>query len=579
MSQRGETMSTIQFKEANCKNCHKCIRSCPVKAIAFNNQQASIIEKDCILCGNCLKACPQNAKSVRSDVSKVKSFIEKNEKVYVSLAPSYMAAFEASSPNKIFGVLKRLGFTHIEETAVGAIQVSKEYDRLAREKKMTNIITTACPTLIFLIEKYYPQLIDQMAPVVSPMIAHAKMMRAMYGPRIKIVFIGPCLAKKEECNDFQNEGIVDAVITFEELQNWIDTEGINFEDEEEEQKGISNPIARFYPAPGGIIKTLSSDVKKNYKCIGIDGIDRCTEVLESINTGKLSGYILEMNTCAGGCIGGPCSKTLEGGFLEARERLSNYIKRCSKEIRPGIIEDAKVDLKKKFFDRSKKPNIPDEKTIREILSKIGKFDKEKELNCGACGYSSCREKAIAVYNQKAELYMCLPYMKERAESISNLVMQSTPNAIFALDRELRIQECNHSAERIFGINKDTIHGKYIYELLDCPDFEAVRETRQSIVNKKFSYDEYKVIVEQSTMYIEEHQVLLVVMKDITAEEKQKQHMYEIRSDAADIAQKVIEKQMRVVQEIASILGETTAETKIALTKLKKSMLQETGDEK
>lgn len=572
-------MSTIQFKEANCKNCYKCIRSCPVKAIAFNNEQASIVEEDCILCGKCLHVCPQNAKSVKSDTDKVKAFLEKGEKVYVSLAPSFAAAFERSNPQKIFGALKRLGFTHIEETAVGAVQVSKEYDRLLRERKMTNIITTACPTIVFLIEKYYPQLLEQMAPVASPVIAHAKMMRAMYGPRIKVVFIGPCISKKQECNDLQNGGLVDAVITFEELEIWMADENIDFEGTGEELKGVSNPAARFYPAPGGIIKTLDSKSRKNYKCIGIDGIDRCMEILESIKNGEVSSYFIEMNSCAGGCIGGPCIKSIRGGFLEARDRIITHAKRFYNSCSPGVVEDGKVNLHKKFVNRSGHYVIPDETTIRVILSKIGKYSSDNELNCGACGYSSCRDKAIAVYNKKADLHMCLPYMRERAESISNIIINSTPNAIFALDQELRIQECNLSAERFFGLNNADMLGKNIYELLDCPDFEYVRETRQDLVNRKYCYEKYGVTVEQSTLYVKDHKIIIAVMKDITAEEKQKQQMNKIRSDAADIAQKVIEKQMRVAQEIASLLGETTAETKIALTKLKKSMLPETGDEK
>jgi iron only hydrogenase large subunit-like protein len=208
-------MSIIQFKEANCKNCYQCIRSCPVKAIAFVNEQAHIIEEDCMLCGNCLTACPQNAKVVKSEVDTVKAFIRKKEKVYVSLAPSFVSVYGNEDERWLFAALKKLGFTYIEETAVGAVQVSKQYDRLISERKMKNIITTCCPSITLLVQKYYPELVDQLAPVVSPMIAHAKMLRETYGSRIRVVFIGPCLSKKDECNDLQNSGAVDAIMTFD----------------------------------------------------------------------------------------------------------------------------------------------------------------------------------------------------------------------------------------------------------------------------------------------------------------------------------------------------------------------------
>ncbi|MCX7710568.1 MAG: 4Fe-4S dicluster domain-containing protein [Clostridia bacterium] len=572
-------MSIIQFKEANCKNCYKCLRSCPVKAIAFFKDQASILEEDCMLCGNCLTVCPQNAKSVKSDIDTVKEFIKKKEKVYVSLAPSYVAAFETSDERQIIASIKKLGFTYIEETAVGAVQVSKEYEKLLLEKKMKNIITTACPSISLLIQKYYPELVEQMAPVVSPMIAHAKMLRETYGNRIRVVFIGPCLSKKDECRDLQNSGAVDAVITFEELEQWLETEGIDLEmDSGDEIKGIKDLTARLYPIPGGIIKTIDSKSRKNYKCISVDGVDRCMRILDSIKNDGVENYFIEMNSCSGGCIGGPCMKPLKGGFLEARDRLIGYIKRGMKEERGLLDQNVKVDLSKKFFDMSKELRVPSESVIAAILNRIGKFNKDQELNCGACGYSSCREKAIAVFNNKAQLHMCLPYMRERAESISNLIINTTPNAIIALDTNLCIQEINLSAQKIFKLDKN-MEGTSIYEILECEDFQNVLDSKTSIYDQKFYYEKYDITVEQTIIYVPEQNIVVVILKDITKEEKTRQQMYQVRAETVDIAQKVIEKQMRVAQEIASLLGETTAETKVALTKLKKSIMAEEGEVK
>jgi len=570
-------MSTIQLKKANCRNCYKCIRSCPVKAISFNDEQASIIEKECILCGKCIQVCPQNAKFVRSDIEKVKGFIDRNEKVYVSIAPSFVAAFECDDPKKIFGVLRKLGFIHAEETAIGAVQVSREYDKLIRAKSMANIISTACPTIVALVEKYYEDLIPQLAPVVSPVIAHAKMMRDMYGSRIRVVFIGPCISKKDECSDENYESVVDAVITFEELQEWMDMENLDFNSEELDINGLKNPYAAFYPAPGGIIKTLDTESKKNYKCIGVDGVERCMEILDSIRSGSVNNYFFEMNGCAGGCLGGPCMKKLNGGFLESRERLVNHTKKHTKDTNYGVVESAKVDFGKTYINRAVKNIIPDAEIIKDILKRIGKFNESQLLNCSACGYSGCKEKAVAVYNKKADLNMCLPYMRERAESFSNIVINATPNAILVLDQNLEIQDCNYSAEIMLGKSKEDIKGNHIYKIMFCDDFQIVCETKEDLVNKKHYYEEFDITVEQSILYLNEQHLILAIIKDITSEEKQKQNIYNLRSDAVDIAQKVINNQMRVAQEIASLLGETTAETKIALTKLKKSMQQEESE--
>ena len=214
------------------------------------------------------------------------------------------------------------------------------------------------------------------------------------------------------------------------------------------------------------------------------------------------------------------------------------------------------------------------------MNKIGKFSREKELYCGACGYSNCREKAIAVYNKKADINMCLPYMRESAESISNLIINSTPNAIFALNEDLTIKELNFSARKLFGFEgPDIIVGKKIFEAINCPDFEFVRKTGEAIINKKYHYVESDIFVEQSILYVKEQQMIFVFMKDITEDEKKQEQMFKVRSETVEIAQKVIDKQMRVAQQIASLLGETTAETKVALTKLKKSIQSEIGENK
>lgn len=568
-------MSTIRFKEANCRNCYKCIRSCPVKAISFKNEQAQIMEQNCVLCGKCLQVCPQNAKSVVDDLDKVKEFIKNNEKVYLSLAPSYPAEFDVKGFRQMAGALRKLGFTYVEETALGAAKVSMEYEKLIRQGDMKNIISTACPVIVSLVEKYYPELIEQLAPVVSPMIAHVKMMREIYGSEGRMVFIGPCLAKKEEYKDFVNDNLIDAVLTFEELQRWMDMEGIVF-DEDNDMDAGEELVSRFYPVPGGILKTLKGDSGK-YRYISIDGTEQCMKALESIKSGRVSNYFIEMNSCSGGCVNGPCIKSLPGGLLEAKDRIFRSAEKFTAVMDYNSVYHGSISFTKKFYDKSKPYDIPDDDTIREILKKIGKFSTDDELNCGGCGYSSCREKAIAVYNNKAELHMCLPYMRERAESISNIIINSTPNAIIALDRKLNIQEMNSAATDLFNLNGELRIGESIHNILDCPEFEIVRDTGKDILNRKCRYESFDITVEQSILHAKEHDTIIIIMKNITEEEKQRQYMQKMRCETAEVAQKVIEKQMMVAQEIASLLGETTAETKVALTKLRDSIISRDGE--
>lgn len=574
-------MGTIQFKEVNCKNCYKCIRSCPVKAISFSNDHARVIEDECILCGKCLHVCPQNAKHVINDIDKVKGFIDKKHKVYASIAPSFAPAFNIKDEMQMSGVFRKLGFTYVEETAVGAEIVSAEYKKLLLENKMTNIITTACPTIVSLIEKHYPELISQLAPVVSPMIAHAKMMKELYGSKIKVVFIGPCLSKKEDYKDLQNDNTVDAVLTFEEFETWLKDEGLSFndacEDTDEEDYRKRSLITRFYPAPGGILQSLGPLKNYKYRCIKFDGIEECMDILNQIEEDNIKGYFIEMNSCTGGCLGGPCMNSGSHGYLMMREKLISFITRSASRASSYMKYDTRADFSKVFVNKSKKYAIPTEKEISAILNKIGKFSKEDELNCGTCGYPTCRDKAIAVYNGKAELHMCLPYMRERAESISNIILNLSPNAIFALNEDLTVNAANSTARKLFRLDAIELRYINIFDIINCPEILTVMETKNDIYNMKCNYDEYGLVVEQSIIYVRDQERIIIFIKDITKEENNRKEMLKMQYETAEMAQKVIDKQMVAAQEIASLLGETTAETKVVLTKLKKAIESKIGE--
>jgi len=559
-------MSVIGLKKANCKNCYKCVKVCPVKSIKVENQQAQIIERGCILCGTCLSECPQNAKTLNSDIAMVKDYIEKGEKVILSIAPSYYGSFDFASPQQFAGAVKALGFYGVSETSEGAAYVTAEYDHLLKTNIMKNIITTCCPSANQLIECYYPDLIDQMAPVVSPMIAHARLLKQNYRDA-HVVFAGPCIAKIDEAADMRHCNDVDAVFTFDDLSHWFEESGIAMDQAQPATfLNSSSKIARMYPVTQGILASLRAkgDIG-DWKLLSVSGSTECMELCQSLQRGEMSHCFIEINMCKGSCINGPVSIRNPISRFSNKLKIEDYAHE-DEPLYSSLPEHIPMGMQ--FVNRSIHEDIPDEATIRAILSKIGKETPEQELNCGSCGYSSCRAKAIAVYQNKAELTMCMPYMKERAESLANYVLSETPNITLIVDEDMNIIEFNTAAEKAFKISRHEALQKCLYELINTADFQFVFESKQSIVDKKVAYKEYGVVTMQNIIYISKENYAMGIFYDITAEVEEQEKKYKRNVETMEMAQKVINKQMVAAQQIASLLGETTAETKVTLTKLK-----------
>ena len=589
-------MKIIDFKNASCKHCYKCVRSCSVKAIRVKNAQAQIMKEYCILCGKCLEVCPQNAKTFVSDLDRVKYYIRSGERVVVSIAPSYLGIMDYEMPGQVVDALLKLGFTAVRETAEGAALVTAEYGKILAEGQMTNMITTCCPSVNDLIEKYYPALVKFMAPVVSPMVAHGRLIKKIYGDDTKVVFLGPCVAKKEEAEgDERTEGAIDAVIHFGELKEWMQSENIRLN--ECENRPMANPdpkINRVYPISRGVIQSVmlskpvsgqmetqsNSDIQagrdarlSGYRHMFVDGIENCRELLEAMEAGEIQNSFIEMNMCEGGCIKGPATTKMEFSRYRARFHIEDQVEYAPAETIETPIDVAMVKM---FRSRKENDRMPTEAEIREILKATGKYNKNQELNCGACGYTSCREKAIAVFQGKAELDMCLPHTYEQAQSMSNLVLEATPNMILIIRSDLRISEFNAKAEKVFKVSRQEALERYIYEFMDASLFEEILLTRQSIHRRKMELEPYGITVLTSVIYMEDQDSLLTIIQDITAEEKELEHQYQLKMKTVEAAQMVIDKQMMVAQEIAGLLGETTAETKATLNQLKRSMLEDDG---
>lgn len=569
-------MAIIGLKAANCKNCYKCVKVCPVKSIKVTNAQAQIIDRDCILCGTCLEQCPQNAKTLNSEVAIVKEFIKSGEKIILSVAPSYYASFDFDDAKKFAGAVKALGFYGVAETSMGAAYVTAEYHKLMLENKMKNIITTCCPSANRLIEMYYPSLIDQMAPVVSPMIAHAHLLKQTFGHGVRVVFVGPCIAKIDEASDMRHSNEIDAVLTFDDLAKWLEEENIVLNEAQPASfLNSSSKVLRMYPIAEGILASLRSmDNTSDWEMLSVSGSAECIDLCKAMERGELDHCFIEINMCKGSCVNGPVAIKDSVSRFSSSIKIKKYADEDSEEY-PHLPEQ--IPLGMQFVDRSSKEEIPDEETIRSILSKIGKESPQDELNCGSCGYQTCRDKAIAVYQGKAELTMCMPYMKERAESLSNCVMTETPNITIIVDKDLNIIEFNTAAENAFKISRREALQKCIFEIIDSSDFQFAFDFKQTITDKKVHYKEYGITTMQTIVYIAKENIAMGIFKDITQEESDLENKYKLRNETIEMAQKVINKQMIAAQQIASLLGETTAETKVTLTKLK-NMIVFDGDE-
>ncbi len=554
----------LTLKKSNCKNCYKCIRHCPVKSIRFSGNQAHIIENECILCGQCFVVCPQNAKEIVDETEKVKVLLQSGNPVVVSLAPSFIANYEGVGINAMAKALKKLGFYDVEETAIGATMVKTEYDRMLNEEKRDVVISSCCHSVNLLIQKYFPQALEYLADILSPMQAHCTDIKKRI-PNAKTVFIGPCVAKKDEAEHY--EGIVDAVLTFEELTAWFNEAGITLE-AETEKNDFSR--ARFFPTTGGILKTMAQNAP-DYNYLAIDGVENCIAAINDILSGKIHKCFIEMSACVGSCIGGPVMEKNHHSPIKDYIAVAEF---AGEKDFPVDIPSA-YELKKNFTYIEHKLPQPSEMEINNILRQMGKFKPSQELNCGSCGYNTCREKAAAIAQGKAEISMCLPYLKDKAESFSDTIVKNTPNGIIVLNEQLEVQQINDSAREIMNIRAASdILGDQVIRILDPTVFMNVLRTGKCVMAEKVYLAEYRKFVEQTVVHDKDSRMLICIMRDITEEEHDKERKESISRQTVEVADKVVDKQMRIVQEIASLLGETAAETKIALAKLKESITDE-----
>lgn len=563
------TEEYLTFKESNCTNCYKCIRHCPVKSIQFSSHQAHILSDECILCGNCVNICPQEAKQIRSDIDYVKDAIFREKKVIASLAPSFVANYKGKSFSSIKNALLRLGFAEVEETAIGASIVKDGYDLFLKDKTEGVFLTSCCPTVNLLIMKYYPSLINNLIPVLSPMEAHSQEIKKK-DPEAIVVFIGPCISKKKEADD--SLGLTSFALTFKELTTWMNQEKVELLELDDDSMTMRK--SRIFPTSGGIIESMSCD-NPNFDYYHVDGIQQIINVLQEIESNQLHHCVIEMSACISGCVGGPGMDDKEMTPISSMKQIKKYQGKSQAYLdeMDNTLDISKIE--KKFYSQEIKKSIPSETIIQSILQKMGKASKKDELNCGSCGYDTCRDKAIALYQGKAEISMCLPYLKEKAESFTEGIITNTPNGIIVLNNQFSVQLINQSACKLLRVNKPSdVMNQNILKILDFSPYLDIIETKQNHPTTRRYLAEYDSYVDETVIYDHKFQIIMIILRDATIEEKAKIHKEKMSKNTIEVADKIIEKQMKAVQEIVSLLGESSAEVKVAISKLKDTMNHE-----
>lgn len=560
----GRFSQVVYTNKARCRDCYRCVRVCPVKAIRMEDGQASVVADRCLACGTCVRECPQHAKMFRNDLEQAMRLISSGEKVVCSLAPSFAGIFPSWQRRRVPSVLRRLGFAHVSETAIGAFYSALATAEYVKQHPRDPAVGSACPALVDYVRIYHPQWIRYLVPVDSPMVAHAKYLRAKLGESIRVVFIGPCTAKKAEASRTRGTGTVDCVLTFDELFQWLAQENIEISGfEESDFDAQPHGASRLFPLEGGSVKTAgwSSDLL-DANIIAVTGFTSIDQALADAQPG----HFLEPLFCLHGCAGGPANgqKTT---FFEARSNIMEY-DADARQRNPKTPEDELVldDWDREFiaslatqFEVPKRPVHKEvtEQAIREVFEKTGKTNPENQLNCGACGYMTCREKAIAVIEGLAELEMCLPYVKRMALQRVDRVIETSPNGTVVLDEHLNIISMNPAFRSFFQCS-NAVCGKPISYLMDPEPFERLLANPEVQIDETIEHPSYNLVCHEVLYALPEERQFVGIFMNITSQRKSQSQLDQLREQTVTQARELLDQQIQMAETIASALGENAA---------------------
>ena len=544
---------------AECQDCYKCVRGCPVKAIKVEEHHASIIPDLCIHCGHCVDICPVEAKRVRDDLHKLKINLSLNKKIVISLAPAWRSEFPGLRKEQMISALKLLGITEVSETALGAEEVNRHLTDYLKDATGVKI-STACPTIVELVQKYYPDLIESLSPMDSPLMAHSKILREYYGNDYVIGFIGPCISKKVESDKFPDN--VAFAITFKDLHRFFEerkinpylldvSEGVDFSPRSAQE-------GTLYPIEGGMIDTLQIVGDNNYQSYAISGTEEIMKLFDDLlKNGVEKNIFIETLSCKGGCINGPGCVKGKPYLLKEVEIIEN-----NPYVGKRTLGKSVVDIKQDYVQQPMLAEKGNGLSIADVFKTIGKNRPEDEKNCGGCGYNTCREFAQAIIDGKAEASMCVSYLRTLAQKKTNALFRTIPSGVIIVNKDLIIQDSNANFFNVLGLNDQfgtdsmDLEGAQLDKMINFTGmFKKVLEEGNDILDKELRFGSKYLKI--SIFSIEKHALVGAVIQDITVPSTAREH-------TIMQAKKVINKNLDMVQKIAYLLGENAAEVEIAL---------------
>ncbi|ARN57879.1 [Fe-Fe] hydrogenase large subunit C-terminal domain-containing protein [Sedimentisphaera salicampi] len=567
-------MEPVYTQAAECQDCYKCLRRCPVKSIQIQDGHARIMNESCIMCGTCVRTCPAGAKKIRNDLQRARLLLNSRDKVYMSIAPSWRAEFEGSE-DKLIAAVKKLGFAGVSETALGAQEVSANTAKILAEGKPGVYISSACPTVVEYVLKYMPKLAGSITGLLSPLLAHCKMLRKEYGDDIGIVFAGPCIGKKKESDT--SEGLLDVAITFQDLKQWLNDEDIDqgsLQPENGEDVFVPQRAAEgsLYPVDGGMIAGIKANCDvTDAGYMTFSGMDNIMQVLEGLENFKPDKPVfLELLACDGGCVNGPAAQSEKSSALKRLDVLSG-----SEYEKENIPRKPGLDITASFTPEPKEEKKYPEHKIREALERVGKYRPEDELNCSGCGYDSCRQFAEALLEGRAEESMCVSYMRQLAHKKADMLIKTMPGGVVIVDEKLEVVESNRRFASMLGSDAENLYEQVpglekakIEKLLPNADmFRRVIESLEQVLEKDVKIN--NAVLHITVFTIEQGRLAGAFLQDITAPAVAKEQII-------NKARNVIEKNLQTVQQIAYLLGENASDSEVILNSIVESF--QTGSE-
>ncbi len=560
-----DTLKPIYTEQNDCQDCYKCVRACTLKAIKVADNSAQILHEDCIYCGTCSQICPVHAKKVRDDVTRVRKMIDYGEQVIVSLAPSFTTEFPEITPAQFIAALQELGFSQVSETALGAQKVSKQVANYMQQSTKNIHISSACPAVVEMICKHYPEFKSCITPFLSPLLAHVQYLKKEHA-NAKLVFIGPCIAKKDESDKFPH--LLDAAISFTDLKNWFEEEGIHpgyFPDEKNKYHFVPEEAGRgsLYPIDGGMIVGIKENATKTDSVyMSFSGIENIQDVLCDLQKHpKSKKLFLELLACSGGCVNGPGT---EKKYSIALKRM-DVINHMKEGACFNLDSDEPID--RNFDSILPIPKYDHSETnIKEALTMIGKYADTDEINCGGCGYNSCRGFAKAYLEEKAEPNMCVSYMRKIAQDKSTALLRKIPSGVVIVNDELKIIEANQSFAKILGNEVEEVY-QTIPGLTDADLkkilpfhklFASVLTSGLDNLNRDIRFGNKMLHINVFTIH--KHKIVGAIVRDMS-------QPYIQREEVVNRAKTVNQKNLETVQKIAYLLGENASETEEMLNSI------------